>query len=448
MKKIIIFTFLIISSYIFSYQILENYDFYIYINNPRNFYNNLYSNIPFYRYIYSKEGTGQELLYEYLSKNLSDSELNDAINFISSNFLFVSNDSFDIQSVLWLNPVQDTIKFISNFNGIIITDYNNQEKLINLIKKLFSYDVEYIQGEYYIKYLNIKFYYLGGHIVLYNDEISLEKIFRLLDDFNSLKLEIKDNIYISFRNNKFNYFIEPLQKKYMSKYSDNLEGFLKINYNNKEIIIDIESSLNLINLSKFDPEYKLFGDSILFFNLSSSIEIQDVIFQIFLPKDDYSKESLKFILSSIIPENSLYITEYFSRKDLGLSVIIPGDVDIEKLDNKLKTWGINKNSLGNYYYYSIYYDNVGDPVYLYFNSKQMVISSIPPSLMKYLIVNTKKFSNLKIYSSNEIPKNILYIWYSNINSFFEEYIGNSVPGEFIIINASDNNKFIEKIILR
>ncbi|KAF2956561.1 hypothetical protein [Marinitoga sp. 38H-ov] len=448
MKKIIILFFFIINIQIFSYQIIDNFDFYMYLNNPKELFNELYSNIPFFRYLYSKEGAGQELLYNYLIKNLTDEELKDTINFISSDFLFVSNDNFDIRDIFWVNPIQDIINFISNFNGIIITDYNNQEKLINLIKKLFSYDVEYIQGEYFIKYLNLKLYPIGGHILLYNNEISLEKIFRLLDDFNTLKLEIKDNIFISFKNNKFDYLIEPFQKKYINKYSDNINGFLKINYINKEIVIDVESSLKLINLTKFDPDYKLFGDSILFLDLSSSIEMENIISKIFLPNDNYAKESLKFILSTISSENNIYITEYFSRKDLRLSIIIPGNVDIGKLENKLKTWGINKNSLGRYYYYSIYYEDIGNPVYLYFNDNQMIFSSISPSLMKYLIVNTKKFSNLKIYNSNNIPENIIYIWYSNINSFFEENIGNSVPGEFLIINASDNNKFIEKIILR
>ncbi|SHE28766.1 hypothetical protein SAMN02745164_00139 [Marinitoga hydrogenitolerans DSM 16785] len=448
MKKSIILFFLILQTFIFSYNLLNNFDFFLYFNNPNSFYQKLYTNVSFFRYLYSKEGAGQESLYEYLLKNLTEEEIKDVKKFISSNFLLISNDSFNIEDFFWTNPIQNIIKFLGNFNGYIITDYNNQEKLINLIKNLFSYDVEYINGEYIIKNLNLKLYSIGGHILLYNKNISIEKIFKLLDDFNSLKLNIKDNIYISFKKQKFNYLLESFQKKYMSKYSDNISGEVKINYVNKEIIFDIESSLKIINNSKFNEGYKIFGDSLIFLNLNSHSEIYNIVSKVFIPRDSYSNNALNLILNSIKSDGSIYLSEYFSRKGDGISIIIPGIVNLEKIDEKIKVWGIEKKTLGNYYYYSIYYDKIGAPVYLYVNENNMIISSISPTLMKYLIVNSKKFSNLKIFYSNDLPKNILYIWYSNINSFFEEFIGNSVPGEFIIINASDNNKFIEKIILR
>ncbi|WGS64075.1 hypothetical protein [Marinitoga aeolica] len=448
MKKILLFLFLLFQIFTFPFNLLNNYDFYFYFHNPKLFYHNLYNNVSFFRYLYSNEGAGQESLYDYLIKNLNKDEINDAQNLISSNFLIISNNSFNIKNFFWINPIQDIIKFLKNFNGYIITDYNNQEKLINLIKNLFSYKVEYINGEYFIKDLNLKIYFIGGHIILYNNNISLEKIFKLLDDFNSLKLKIKDSIYASFKNKKFNYLIEPFQKIYISKYSENDSGNIRINYSNKEIIINIESTLKIINISKFDSGYKIFGDSLIFLNLNSPSEIYDFISKIFVPEDNYSKDSLKYILSTIKNNGDLYLSEYFSRKGDGLSVIIPGKVNLEKIEEKIKHWGIEKKILGNYYYYSIYYKNVNSPLYLYVNENKMIISSISPSLMKYLIVNSRKFSSIKIFESNDIPKNILYLWYSNINSFFEEYIGNSVPGEFIIINASDNNKFIEKIILR
>ncbi|KLO23531.1 hypothetical protein X275_02235 [Marinitoga sp. 1197] len=450
MKKIFLFLFLIFQISIFPFNLLNNYDFYFYFHNPQLFYHNLYSNISFFRYLYSKEGAGQESLYEYLIKNLKDDEINDVNKFISSNFLIISNNHFDIKDFFWINPAQDIIKFLKNFNGYIITDYNNQEKLINLIKNLFSYEVEYIKqtGEYLVKELNLKVYLIGGHIIFYNDYISLEKIFELLDDFNLIKLNIKDNIYISFKNQKFNYLVEPFQKLYMSKYSDNISGNVKINYYNKEIIFNVESSLKIISISRFDKNYKVFGDSLIYLNLNEISEVYNITSKIFSPIDEYSRNSLMYILKSIKYKGNIYLSEYFSRKGDGISVIIPGEVFLDKIEDKMKKWGIERKTLGNYFYYSIYYNNIGSAIYLYVNKNSMIISSIAPSLMKYLIVSSKKFSNLRIFDSNDIPDNILYIWYSNINAFFEEYIGNSVPGEFIIINASDNNRFIEKIILR
>ncbi|WP_129408738.1 hypothetical protein [Marinitoga lauensis] len=234
---------------------------------------------------------------------------------------------------------------MKNFNGYIITDYNNQEKLINLIKNLFSYKVEYINGEYFIKDLNLKIYTIGGHIILYNNNISLEKIFKLLDDFNSLKSKIKDTIYISFKNNKFNYLIEPFQKAYMSKYSENDSGNVRINYSNKEIIININSSLKIINISKFNSEYKIFGDSLIFLSLNSPSEIYNVISRIFVPQDNYSQNSLKYILSAIENNGNLYLSEYFSRKGDGLSIIIPGKVNLEKIEEKIKHWVLGKKFL-------------------------------------------------------------------------------------------------------
>jgi hypothetical protein len=449
MKKILfLILLLIISINTFSYKELDNYDFYLLFKNPQNFYNQLYTNISFFRYLYSKEGAGQESLYEYLLKNLSSEEISAANNFISSNFLFVSNDNLSFSNFLWINPVQDIIKFLKTFNGYIITDYNNREKLINLIKNLFSYDVEYNNGEYYIKELNLKIFFIAGHTIFYNQDFSLEKIFKMLDDFNSLILSNKNNIFISFKNNKFNYYIEQFQNKYLSHYSDSNIGTATINYSDKEILIDINSPIKVIKNSEFDSSFKAFGDSIIFLNLNSKNEIYNIAETIFIPQDNYSKDSLKFILNCIENNGNIYLSEYFSRKANGISIIIPGKVDIEKIDKKIKNWGIDKKTLGNYYYYDIYYKNVGTPVYLYINDNQLILSSISPSLMKYLIVSSKKFSNIKIFNSNTIPKNILYIWYSNINAFFEEYIGNSIPGEFLIINASNNEKFIEKIILR
>ncbi|GAB6188582.1 hypothetical protein JCM30566_03210 [Marinitoga arctica] len=450
MKKFAFFILLLINVSIFSFNILDNYDFYILINNPQKLYINLYSNIPFFRYLYSKEGAGQESLYEYLAKNLNDDEIKEAQNFLSSNFLFISNNLFNIQDFFWINPVQDVIRFLKKFDGYIITDYRNQEKLINLIKNLFSYDVEYNNNnrEYYIKNLNLNFYSIGGHIIFYREDISLEKMFKLLDDFNSLKSTIHDNIFISFKNQKLNYLLEPIQINQMSKYSDNTSGIIKGNYLNKEFVFNIQSSLKLISFSKFDSNYKIFGDSLIYLNINSFSELYNVIERVFSPKDEYSQKALELILKSIDFNNNIYFSEYFSRKGDGISVIIPGSVNLDFLEKKAKTWGTEKRTLGNYFYYSIFYNNIGTPLYLYVNKNQMVISSISPNLMKYLIVNSKKFSNLKIFNSNDLPKNILYIWYSNINSFFEEYIGDSVPGELLIINASENNKFIEKIILR
>ncbi|OQY09811.1 MAG: hypothetical protein B6I29_02635 [Marinitoga sp. 4572_148] len=448
MKKGFVILILLIQSIFFSYKLLENYDIYFYFNNPKLFYTNLYENVSFFRYLHSKEGAGQESLYEYLSKNLTDKEKDAAQKFLSSNFLFISNDSFNIQDFFWINPIQDVIRFLKNFNGYVITDYQNQENLINLIKNLFSYDVEYVNREYIIKNLKLKFYAIGGHIIFYKDDISLEKMFKLLDDFNELKLSIKDNIFISFKNQKLNYLLEPIQIKHMSKYSDNISGIIKGNYSKKEIIFDIQSSLKIMATSKFDANYKIFGDSLIYLNINSFSELYDVVSEVFIPQDEYSKKELESILKSINFNSNIYFSEYFSRKSDGISIIIPGSVDLESLEKKTKAWGTEKHTLGNYYYYSIYYRGIGSPLYLYVNENQMVISSISPNLMKYLIVNSKKFSNLRIFNSNDLPKNILYIWYSNINSFFEEYIGNSVPGEFLIINTSDNNKFIEKIILR
>ncbi|KLO24516.1 MULTISPECIES: hypothetical protein [unclassified Marinitoga] len=450
MKKILLIFFLLIQILIYSYKILDNFDLYIYFNNPKAFYYKLFNNISFFRYLYSKEGAGQESLYDYLSKNLGNDEKGDINQLISSNFLIISKKSYNIEDFFWINPVQDIIKFLKKFNGYIITDYNNREKLINLIKNLFSYEVEYIKqtGEYLIKELNLKVYFIGGHTIFYNDYISLEKIFELLDDFNLIKSNIKDNIYISFKNQKFNYLVEPFQKLYMSKYSDNISGNVKINYYNKEIIFDVESSLKIISVSRFDKNYKIFGDSLIYLNLNAISEVYNITSKIFSPIDEYSRNSLMYILKSIKYEGNIYLSEYFSRKGDGISVIIPGEVFLDKIEDKMKKWGIERKTLGNYFYYSIYYKNIGSAVYLYVNKNSMIISSIAPSLMKYLIVSSKKFSNLRIFDSNDIPDNILYIWYSNINAFFEEFIGNSVPGEFIIINASDNNRFIEKIILR
>lgn len=401
---------LILLSIVFGYSNTTE----IKIKNIKEFYEKVMTDVPLLRFINSKEGIGYSYFLEFLDNQLTSDATK--IDVLLDNSLYIYSDkSYSYEDFLNPNYIQTLKKLIDESTFFSITS-QDATTLSDVLENVFYYKKE--GNNFLLEGQNIPFY-------------KKENGFSFKRDFSIDTTD--ESTYLLYGKTK-NFFKEDEE---WSFYFD---------VNNRTLNGYFESANSSNNFSKFNmgelEEEKIFGD-ILDIHKIKKDKFINYIQEFLIPHDEFSKNNFLMILNAINYEEFLMVDSRNIIDESEISFLVFSPINLEKIKDFLNRKNVIKGQLGTFDYFRISHENVGYPVYVYYDENETIFSTLMPEDMRIYLGEVKRFKYLKTYESIERKEDIERLTIIDLERYFSNKFY-STSGSYILLEqfTKNNKKYV------
>ncbi len=382
------------------------------IKNIKNIYDKVINEVPLLRFINSKEGIGYSYFLKFLDNQITSDST--SLNKLLNNSLEIySNEEYIFNDFLNPNYLQILKKLIDE-SEYFTTTSKDATTINDVMKNVFNYEYEdekYITG---------------------NGEI------RVFEKENGLSFIKNKEVNISEQST---YLIYGKIKNF---FNENKEWNYNFDVKNRTLNGYFESETNEYNENVFNivdlEEQKIFGD-ILKINMVTKNKFKNYIQEFMIPHDEFSNKNFENILSGISDDEFIMVDSRNILDDEEYSFFVFSQLDLDQIQYFLDRKNLLQGQLGSFSYFRLSHKEVGIPIYVYYDNKETIFSTLIPEDMRIYLGEVNRFKYLRTYQSFEKKENISKIMIIDLERYFSNKFystsGSFITAEFFSVNKRD-----------
>lgn len=371
------------------------------IKNIKDLYDKVINEVPLLRFINSKEGIGYSYFLDFIDSQLT-SEATNLNNLLNNSLEIYSNQQYTFNDFLTPNYLQVLKKLIDESDYFTTT--STDSTTINDVL---------VNAFFYKKDIN-KYRLNDTEIDVFKKDngISFKKNVNInTTDSSTPLIEGKIKNFFS-QNREWNYYFTSEERTF--------NGFFESKSEN--------SATSTFNLQDLEEE-KIFGDILTIHKMQKNKFI-DYIQEFMIPHDAFSKDNFVSILNGIADEDFIMVDSRNILDTKEYSFLVFSAIDLDKIQFFLNRKNVLKGQVGTFSYFRISHENVGYPVYVYYDEGETIFSTLTPQNMRIYLGEVNRFKYLRTYQSLKIKENLSKVVIIDLERYFSNKFY-STSGSFI-----------------